>query len=63
MHTRRARADHGARCQVVYGLGYQTGQPSKRIYGAFSYIGLLLCMCTFLRFAIQLCRGVQANGV
>jgi hypothetical protein len=63
LHTRRTRADHRARCQVAYGLGYQTGDPKRRMWGAFSYIGLLLCMCTFLRFAIQLCRGMQANGV
>ncbi len=55
---------HGrAPSQVAYGLGYQTGNPAKRMWGAFSYIGLLMCICTFLRFAIQLCRGVPANGV
>ena len=33
------------------------------MYGAFGYSGLLLNICCFLRFAIQLCRGIQANGV
>ena len=49
--------------KVAYGLGYHTGDPRKRMWGAPAYIGLLMCVCTFLRFAIQLCRGKQANGV
>ena len=49
--------------KVAYGLGYQTGDPKKRLWGSFSFIGLFLCSGCFLHFAIQLCRGVQANGV
>ena len=49
--------------KVAYGLGYHTGKPEKRLWGAFGYIGFGLVACTFLRFAIQLCRGIQANGV
>ena len=44
-------------------IGYHTGDPRKRMWGAPAYIDLLMCVCTFLRFAIQLCRGKQANGV
>jgi glutathione S-transferase len=49
--------------KVAYAYGYSTGDPRKRMWGAFGYIGLLMCICCFLRFAIQLCRGKQANGV
>jgi len=40
--------------RVVYALGYYTGDPKKRVNGAFSYIGLLTLLGCTIHSAIQM---------
>jgi len=40
--------------RVAFALGYQTGDPSKRMNGAFQYIGLLSLLGLSVKFAYNL---------
>ncbi|CAG7821264.1 unnamed protein product [Allacma fusca] len=40
--------------RVVYGLGYQTGDPQKRARGAFAYIGLLTLFLLTVKLSLRL---------
>jgi len=39
--------------RVVYALGYSTGEPGKRVQGAFGYLGLLTLLGTSVHTAIM----------
>jgi len=39
--------------RIVYALGYSTGQPEKRVKGAFGYLGLLTLLGCSIHTAIQ----------
>jgi len=40
--------------KVSYSLGYYSGEPSKRLRGTYSYIGLLIMLFTSISFALHL---------
>ena len=40
--------------RVVYALGYSTGEPKKRVNGAFGYLGLLTLLGCTINTALQL---------
>nr|XP_011449765.2 microsomal glutathione S-transferase 3 [Crassostrea gigas] len=42
--------------RIVYAIGYYTGDPSKRIRGAFAYIGLLTMLVCSIIFALNLLK-------
>ena len=39
--------------RVVYALGYSTGDPAKRVRGAFGYLGLFTLLGCSINTAIQ----------
>ena len=39
--------------RIVYGLGYSTGLPEKRVRGAFGYLGLLTLLGCSIHTAVQ----------
>jgi len=43
--------------RVQYAKGYYTGDPKKRMQGAFGYIGLFMILGATTKFAIHLIRG------
>ncbi|ODM98649.1 Microsomal glutathione S-transferase 3 [Orchesella cincta] len=43
--------------RVAYAKGYYTGDPKKRMKGAFGYIGLLMILGATTKFAIHLIKG------
>jgi glutathione S-transferase len=46
--------------RIAYALGYSTGDPEKRRYGAFGYLGLLVLAGNTVSFAchqLKLCGG------
>ncbi|XP_042901160.1 glutathione S-transferase 3, mitochondrial-like [Parasteatoda tepidariorum] len=40
--------------RLVYSIGYSTGDPKKRLFGLFSYCGLLFLLYSTLKFAVRL---------
>ncbi|XP_060592430.1 glutathione S-transferase 3, mitochondrial-like isoform X2 [Ruditapes philippinarum] len=46
--------------RVVYALGYYTGDPERRRFGAFGYIGLLTMLVINVIFALKL-LGIVAQ--
>lgn len=39
--------------RVVYALGYSTGDPQKRVRGAFGYLGLFTLLGATINTALQ----------
>jgi len=44
--------------RYFYAQGYYTGDPAKRQWGAFGYIGLLILLGTTTSFALHLLRWI-----
>ncbi|KFM75366.1 hypothetical protein X975_23197, partial [Stegodyphus mimosarum] len=44
--------------RLVYSIGYSTGDPEKRLFGLFSYLGLIYLLYSTLELAVRLLRWV-----
>ncbi|GBN28057.1 hypothetical protein AVEN_215457-1, partial [Araneus ventricosus] len=44
--------------RLVYSIGYSSGDPQKRLFGLFMYIGLIYLLYSTLELALRLMRWI-----